>query len=434
MSLLNIVILLFCLGLLFWLKRKKLSFGKRILISLVLGVGFGLLLKAASGSWLSEIQGVLNLIGNGYLALLRMLVIPLILTSIIHAILNLGTDNTGAVKKISFLSCGMLLVMTAIASLVGIFTGKLFNVGHGMTLAGLTAVPKHEYTGLIDTLLGMLPSNPVAAMVQENTVATVLFAILLGVAARMLDAADHDKMTTFRQLIASLFAVVKKLAIIVLQLTPYGIFALISLLVLEQGAGLLAGMLNFIAAMYVAMFLVIVMHLLIVTAFGQNPWQYLKKAYSPLLVAFITRSSFATLPVTEETLRDKFKLRQTTSTFVPSVGATIGMNACAGIFPAMLVVMAMTILNQPMTPHLILSVMFINALASLGISGIPGTAYIAATVTLTTLNLPYAVVALVQGIDPIIDMGRTATNVNGVITTAVVVDRVVERRFNWRRN
>ncbi|HVV68852.1 MAG TPA: cation:dicarboxylase symporter family transporter [Gammaproteobacteria bacterium] len=424
-SLVNLLILLICLGLLLGLKRKNFSFGSRILVGLVLGVCFGLLLKTFPGSGLAAVKGVLDLIGDGYLGLLRMLVIPLIMTSIIHAILNLGTDSTANIKKISFLSCAMLLIMTALASLIGLLVGKLFAVGHGMTLSGLMATPKHEYTGLVDTLLNMLPSNPVAAMVQENTIATVLFAVLLGVAARMLDAADHDKMTTFRQFIASIFAVVKKLAAIVLQLTPYGIFALISVLVLEQGVALLAGMLNFIAAMYVAIVAVILMHLVIVTLSGQNPWQYLKKAYNPLLVAFITRSSFATLPVTEETLRDKFKLRQTTATFVPSIGATIGMNACAGIFPAMLVVMALAILNQPLTLHLILTVMFINAIASLGISGIPGTAYIAATVTLTALNLPYAVVALVQGIDPIIDMGRTATNVNGVMTTATVVDRVV---------
>ncbi|EKD70582.1 MAG: hypothetical protein ACD_46C00485G0007, partial [uncultured bacterium] len=115
---------------------------------------------------------------------------------------------------------------------------------------------------------------------------------------------------------------------------------------------------------------------------------------------------------------------QVGATFVPSIGATIGMNACAGIFPAMLVVMTLTILHQPLTMNLVIMIMFINAVASLGISGIPGTAYIAATVTLTSLNLPYAIVALVQGVDPIIDMGRTAINVNGVMTTALVVDQI----------
>ena len=181
--------------------------------------------------------------------------------------------------------------------------------------------------------------------------------------------------------------------------------------------------------MYVAMILVFMMHSIILVACGYNPWDYLKKASTPLFVAFTTRSSFGTLPVTEETLRDKFKTSQVTATFVPSIGATIGMNACAGIFPAMLVVMTLAIMHQPLTPHLIFMVMLINAIASLGISGIPGTAYIAATVTLTSLNLPYAIIALVQGVDPIVDMGRTAVNVNGVMTTALVVDRMVDTNY-----
>jgi hypothetical protein len=241
----------------------------------------------------------------------------------------------------------------------------------------------------------------------------------------MLDVADHDKMETFRQLIASLFAIVKKLASLVLGLTPYGVVALMASLVLEQGSTLLLGMLNFIVAMYVAMMVVLVMHSLILMINGHNPWQYFKKAYTPLFVAFTTRSSFGTLPVTEKTLSEKFQTQEMTATFVPSIGSTIGMNACAGVFPAMLVVMTLAILHQPLTLSLIVMVMCINMIASLGISGIPGTAYIAATVTLTSLNLPYAVVALVQGVDPIVDMGRTATNVNGVMTTALVVDRVV---------
>ena len=174
-----------------------------------------------------------------------------------------------------------------------------------------------------------------------------------------------------------------------------------------QGWHSLLALADFIAAMYVAMILVLAMHLIILTLQGHHmPWQYLRRAYAPLLVAFMTRSSFATLPVTEETLNTRLNLRQVTSTFVPSMGATLGMNACAGVFPAML--MVMTITHQPITLGAVLMVMFVNALASLGISGIPGTAFVAATVSLTTLGLPYAVVGLVQGVDPIINMGRTA--------------------------
>ena len=157
-----------------------------------------------------------------------------------------------------------------------------------------------------------------------------------------------------------------------------------------------------------------------------NPIHYYKNVYQALLVAFTTRSSFGTLPVTEETLKNKLHLPQITASFVPSMGATIGMNACAGVFPAMLVITVLHILHQPLTPGIFFMVMAVNAMASLGVSGIPGTAFVAAAVTLTTLGLPYSVVGLVQGIDPIIDMGRTATNVNGAMTTAMVISKGID--------
>jgi L-cystine uptake protein TcyP (sodium:dicarboxylate symporter family) len=424
-TILNLIFLLFSIGFIYWLRKRKHQLGFVILISLSLGIFSGFLLKLSpNNSLLEMIKNGLHLIGYGYLALLKMLVIPLILTSIIHAILNLGYSNGDSIKKISFITCGMLLGMTALSSLIGIVVGMQFSVGQGLSLPDYVEIPKHNYSGLANTLLAMLPSNPVAMMTQENTIAVVIFAALLGIAARMLDLNDHDKMDTFKKLITSLFVIVKKLAQIILSLTPYGILALLTLLIFNQGITLFIGMINFIAAMYTAMLLVIIMHTIIVLGLKRNPWYYFKNAYVPLFVAFTTRSSFGTLPITEETLRNKFKTKQTIATFVPSIGSTIGMNACAGIFPAMLVVMTLHILNQPMTGHMIIMVMFINAIASLGISGIPGTAYIAATVTLTSLNLPYTIVALVQGVDPIVDMGRTATNVNGVMVTALVVDKM----------
>lgn len=427
MTILLLIFFLSAIGILYKLKIKKIQLGVQILIALAIGIIFGFLLKLSpENSLLTFIKNSLYFIGNGYLALLKMLVIPLILTSVIHAILNLGSGNGKAIKRLSFLTCSMLLVMTALASFIGISVGVLFSVGKGLTLPEFSGnlIP---YTGIVDTLLAMLPNNPVAMMTKENTIAVVIFAVLLGIAARMLDTQDHDKMHTFSQWIASLFAIVKKLASLVLSITPYGVFALLSLLIFNQGISILHGMLNFIAAMYVAMLLVFIMHGIILLIAGQNPFVYLKKASLPLFVAFTTRSSFGTLPVTEETLRDRFKTNQIIATFVPSIGSTIGMNACAGIFPAMLVVMTLTIMQEPITLNIVLMIMLINMIASLGISGIPGTAYIAATVTLTSLNLPYAVIALVQGIDPIIDMGRTATNVNGVMTTAVVVDRIQKK-------
>lgn len=426
----NILLLVALFATLVMMKSRNVSMSKRVMLSLVMGTAYGLVAKLSLPYTLfSNIENILELFGYGYLALLKMLVIPLILTSIIHAIMNLDTGDNQSLKKMSFLTCGLLLGMTAISSLIALVVAELFGVGNGMILPAMTGSPAHAYHGITNTLLGMIPSNPVAVMANENTVAIVLFAMMIGLAARSLDAADHDKMLTFRQLITSLFAIVKKLAQLILRLTPYAILALMALMVLKQGMALLTGILNFAAATYVAMFLVIVMHSIILLVFGYRPLEYFKHASAPLLVALTTRSSFGTLPITEETLRNKFHTNQVIASFTPSLGATLGMNACAGVYPAVLIVMALNILHMPLTLNMALSVMAINTLASLGISGIPGTGYIAATISLTSLNLPYSVIALVQGIDPIIDMGRTATNVNGTITTALVTQRVTGRQL-----
>ncbi len=429
-AIISIGVFILLLLALYVMTRKGQSFNRRTLTALVMGLVFGFVLQKVAGgphsSLVKYTDGALRLVGSGYLSLLEMLVIPLILTSIIHAVMNMGALCGKILQRLAIFSVGMLLVMTAVASAVGVGVGLLFHVGVGLQLPHTVLLPSHHYTGVVDTLLGMLPSNPIAAMSDENTVAIVVFAVLVAVAGLWLYKLEPKQAQSFKDFISSAFMVTKKLASIVIALTPYGVLALMAQVASTQGWHSLLALADFIAAMYVAMILVLVMHLIILTLQGHMPWQYLRRAYAPLLVAFMTRSSFATLPVTEETLNTRLNLRQVTSTFVPSMGATLGMNACAGVFPAMLMVMAMTITHQPITLGAVLMVMFVNALASLGISGIPGTAFVAATVSLTTLGLPYAVVGLVQGVDPIIDMGRTATNVNGVMTTAVTVDRLIK--------
>ncbi len=403
------------------------TLNQRMFLALVLGVILGCLFKWWQPYAIDNLrisQSVLLFLGQAYFSLLKMLVVPLILTSIIHAVLQLGGHQKGILTRIAWKTVALLLIMTAIASAIGMVVAMELGVGQGMSLPTMTLAPEHQYTGLADALLGMLPSNPVATMVDNNAIGMVIFAVLVGAAGLMLGKDNPEKLAPFQNWLQSMFLVMKKLASLVIRLTPYGVFGLMADVMIEQGAQSLQGLLMFALAMYLAMILVLVMHSIILWFLGrQKPWQYYRVAYVPLLVAFSTRSSFGTLPVTEETLAKSLHLRQVTATFVPSVGATMGMNACAGIFPAVLVVMAMNITGQPITVGMIALVMLVNTMASLGISGVPGTAFVAATVTLTTLGLPYSVVGLVQGIDPIIDMGRTAVNVNGTMTAAVVADR-----------
>lgn len=410
------------------LHKKGVSFNKRTLLALVIGLGYGLVIQQfipiIDPSWSSFLLEMICFFGSAYLALLKMLVIPLVLTSIVYSILRLGDIKGALLTRLATGSVGMLLGMTALASGIGIAVGVMFHVGQGLQLPSESMQPQHGNTDLVNTLVGMIPSNPVKIMAQENTVALVIFAVFVGVATVLVHRQDHQLSNTFKKFMESAFYIVKKMAVMVIALTPYGVLGLMTKMASHQGLNSLEGLADFIGAMYTAIALVIMMHVLFISLVArQNPLTYFQKAYQALLVAFTTRSSFGTLPVTEETLTQKFKLPQMVGSFVPGLGATIGMNACAGVFPAMLVVMCMHILHMPIGLETVIMVMGVNMLASLGVSGIPGTAFIAAGVTLTTLGLPYAVVGIVQGIDPIVDMGRTATNINGTMTTALTVNR-----------
>ena len=417
-----ICVFIFLLMLLYIMQRRNVSFNKRVLFAFITGIALSFCVRfftvPVAHPHISS--SLFHFVGSAYISLLKMLVIPLVFTSIIYAIVKLGKTSINTFKTIVTGTVLMLLIMTSISSMIGMGVGILFDVGKGLQF-GITHVHPHHYTGVIDTLLGFLPSNPISAMASGNTIALVVFSVFIGLSMLLLQQVKPDQSHHFYNFIESAFHVSKKLAVIVIGLTPYGVLGLMS----YTGWYNLIGLIQFVAAMYLAMLLVLTMHFLILFSTGYLPWRYIRSAYPALIVAFLTRSSFGTLPVTEEVLANRFKVQQAIATFTPSMGATMGMNACAGIFPAMLVVMAMHITNQPITMTTIILVAGINAIASLGISGIPGTAFIAASVTLTTLGLPYAVVGLVQGVDPLIDMGRTATNVNGVNTTALTVNKVL---------
>ncbi len=425
-SIVGIVIFVLLLGVLLFAQVKKVSFNVRALSSLVIGLGFGLILRTTvtdGAAHLSDLVAILDFSGSIYVKLLMMLIIPLVFTAIVHSIVNLRGKKGSYLTKVAFKTVAILLLTTGVSAIIGSYVAQFFDIGHGLSIPGVVLDPSHSSAGILTTLLAMIPSNPVEAMANNNVIAVVIFAVLIGVATLQLHKQEEKIAEPFIGFIHSAFFVSKKLANMVISLTPYGVMALMTHMSLTQGWTTLHQMITFVGAMYIAMVIVLCMHIVLLLLVGVNPITYFKNVYRALLVAFTTRSSFGTMPVTMDALGNRMKLSESVSNFVPGVGATIGMNACAGVYPAMLVVMTMTILGMPITWETVLFIAFINMIASLGVSGIPGTAFVAAGVTLSTMGLPYSIVALVQGVDPIIDMGRTAVNVNAVMTTAVIVDK-----------
>lgn len=407
-----------------------MSMSKRLFIALIIGLVFGYFVRysvPADGMIRQGIGMLLSLISGLYLTLLQMLVVPLVLFSIIHSILHFTAfEQSHQLSRVSLRSIGLLLVMTSLSAGIAMLLARHWQVGAGLSISGIHYQPSHHYESLVDNILGLLPSNPVKAMNDQNTIAVAIFAVIVGLAALRLNKTESASVQRFKRIVDSFFSVLKQMTRFVVSLTPYGVFALIATMVSSNGWATVTALSSYVGIIFAAMLCVLIMHTLINWLVnGYSPLRYFKLAYTPLLVAFSTRSSFGTLPVTEETLSQKFGVHQLTAAFVPSIAATLGMNACAGIFPGMVIAMTLIALGQPITAAIIVKVMLVSAIASLGVSGIPGTAFVAASAALNLLGLPYFMLGVVQSVDPLVDMGRTATNVNGAMTAALFANRGV---------
>jgi len=426
-TILCIALLLAC----FWgmkvLQNKKIDFSVRMMIGLVAGAGLGLSIQAVAhfpadaSVWMKETAIWYGLVGRAFIAFIRMLVIPLIFVSIIKVILDFsGKEN---LPKIALHGMFWLLLTTAIACALGIVLANLFNLGLGLHAANTEKMI--PYTNLVDTLLRLIPSNIVAAMNSENIVGLVIFSAMVGIAANRMEPKNPQAIAGFKQLMQALYKIVMSVAMTIIKYMPYAVIALLSRTIISNGIPAIIEVSSFIAAIYIASAVMIAIHLIIIGLHGVAPTTYVKKAASTWLLAFSSRSSVGTLPMTISTLTKRMGVNDGTANLVGSLGSTIGMNGCAGFFPALVVVMVAHMVGIPTDIQFYIMLMIVVTIGSIGIAGIPGTATVAATIALTGMGMGeyFALIGMVLAIDPIIDMARTMTNVSGTMAAAVATDR-----------
>ena len=415
------------------MEKKKIKFSLRMITATVSGLILGVIIQAAAGFpevpkdivWLNEVSSWYGLFGNGFMDLLKMLVVPLVFLSIIRVIININKDGIG---KLTFRSIFMLLITTAISAIVGILVANFFKLGIGEKIVVADAEIR-EIKSIIDTIRGLLPSNPIKVMADGNIVAVVIFAAFLGNAINRLQKKYSDVIAPFVSLVEAMYKIITSVAMTVIKYMPYAVVALLANTITARGMESLYTVLDFIIALYVSVFIMIVVHLIIVAVNGVNPIKYLKNVSEALILAFTSRSSLGTLPVTIECLTDKCGVDEGVASFVGSLGSNMGMNGCAGIYPAM---MAVTIANmagfdKDLSFYAMLLVVI--TISSLGIAGLPGTATMAVSVVISGIGMGsyFPLAGGIIAIDPIIDMGRTMLNVNGTMTSAVSVARSVDK-------
>ena len=430
---LSMVILL--IGLFFIINKmsKKFKFNKLMIISIFMGIGLGVLIQIVAKfpenpgeiTWINEVSNWYGLFGNGFMDLLKMIVIPLVLVSIIRVIMNMKNDNLG---KLTFKSMFMFFATTAIAAIIAIIVAKLFNLGSNLQIVN-SSEEIREITSLPDTLRNLLPSNPVKAMVDGNTVAVVIFASFLGLAIRRLSKKYLDIIKPFKDLVEAFYKIIVSVAITVIKLMPYAVVPLMANTIASRGIKSLLDVVDFIVALYICVGIMFVVHLIIITLSGMNPITYVKDASKALILAFTSRSSLGTLPVTMEVLTDNMKVDSGIASFVTSLGSNMGMNGCAGIYPALVSVMIANMAGIEMNFTFYVMLIVVITISSLGIAGIPGTATMAVSVVISGVGMGayFPLAGAIIAIDPILDMGRTMLNVNGAMTAAIAVDSSMKK-------
>jgi L-cystine uptake protein TcyP (sodium:dicarboxylate symporter family) len=437
---LNLAIALVVCALLYKMQTAHASFTKRVFTGMGLGVLLGAGFQAVYGATsavVTQTDSWLDIIGSGYVQLLQMIVMPLIMVSIIQAILKLR--NASSLGKISALTIATLLLTTVVAACIGILMAKLFS----LTAVGLTAsaaeVARGHYMdtklataqqiSLPTTILSFLPTNPFLDMTgarKTSTIAVVLFSIFIGISATGIAAKKPEVFTSFNQFINVAHVIVMRMVTLVLRLTPFGVFALMTQVVAGSSLDSIYKLIDFVLASYSALFLMFCVHLLLIAAIGLNPVRYVRKIFPVLAFAFTSRTSAGAIPMSVQTQTARLGTPEGIANFAASFGSTIGQNGCAGIYPAMLAVMiAPTVGIDPFTMQFLLPLVGIITIGSVGVAGVGGGATFAALIVLSAMNLPVALAGLLISIEPLIDMGRTALNVSGSITAGTVTSRLL---------
>ncbi|MED0892007.1 L-cystine transporter [Aneurinibacillus migulanus] len=432
--------LLLIIGL-YTMQKKRASFSARVFTALGVGIVFGLILQFIYGAKSDVLDASIdwfNIVGQGYVKLLQMIVMPLVFISILGAFTKVKLS--GNVGKISTLIIGILVGTTAVAAAIGIASAFAFNLEAVQIQQGQAET---ERAALLEQKLGdvqdmtlpqkiveLLPANPFLDFTGDrptSTIAIVIFSAIIGIAFLGVKRKNPEQAEMFAKIVDTFYTIIMRVVTLILRLTPYGVLALMTKVTATSDYNAILKLGKFVVASYAALIVMFIIHLLLLAMAGLNPITYAKKSLPVLTFAFTSRTSAGALPLNIKTQTHKLGVPEGIANFAGSFGLSIGQNGCAGIYPAMLAVMiAPTAGIDPLTPSFILTLIVVVAISSFGVAGVGGGATFAALIVLSTMNLPVALAGLLISVEPLIDMGRTALNVSGSMTAGVLTSKVTK--------
>ncbi|HDK3902083.1 TPA: L-cystine transporter [Staphylococcus aureus] len=426
LTLINIIVLVIFIVILHMMARKHISFAKRVFTALGIGIVFGVLLHLVYGTHSNVITSTsdwFNIVGQGYVALLQMIVMPLIFISIVAAFTKIQIGEKFA--KTGSLIFIFLIGTVTIAAIVGVVYALVFgldastiNLGNAEQARGSEiAKQAKDLTAhtLPQQILELLPKNPFLDFTGQratSTIAVVIFASFIGFAYLRVARKQPDHGELLKRAIDAIYSLVMAIVTFVLRLTPYGVLAIMANTLSTSDFGAIWTLGKFLIASYAALITMYIIHLIILSLLGISPIRYVKKTLEVLIFAFTSRSSAGALPLNVQTQTRRLGVPEGIANFAATFGLSIGQNGCAGIYPAMLAIMVAPVANVEIDLQFIVTLIAVVIISSFGVAGVGGGATFASILVLSTLNLPVALAGVLISVEPLIDMGRTALNVN----------------------
>lgn len=404
-------------------KRKKLGLTTKIFIGLILGAVVGILMHyVVPEGYVRDtifINGVFYIVGNGFLRLMQMLVVPLVFCSLVCGSAAIGDTKT--LGKVGVKTLVFYLFTTALAVAVAISIANVIQPGVGLNMSEITAAETAEVSTEVDfadTLLNIIPKNPIQGLAEGEMLQIIFFAMIIGIILAKLG----EKTSVVFNFFTQFNDIMMEMTMMVMALAPYGVFCLIaktfSGIGFDAFLPLLKYMLGVLLALAVQCFGVYMLLLLVFTRL--NPVKFIKKFFPVMTFAFSTATSNATIPLSIETLSEKIGVHRRISSFTIPLGATINMDGTA-IMQGVAVVFAAQAFGNPLGVQDYIMVIATATLASIGTAGVPGVGLITLSMVFNSVGLPLEAISLIMGIDRILDMTRTAVNITGdaVCTTIV---------------
>ncbi len=407
-------------------RLRRVSFGTQVLIGLVLGVVLGLVARSTGASadnptWLSE---TLAIIGSSFVTLLRTIVPPLVFLAIVSSIANLREVTNAA--RLAWQTLLWFAITALISVSIGMVLGWVIDPARGAGVTEADAVAPSSTGGWLDFLTGLIPANSLGIYANEgddgislnfNVLQILVLAIAVGIAVVKVGK-EADPFLAFTR---SALSVVQKVLWWVILLAPIATVGLLGNAIVSYGWETIGSLGRFTLAVYVGLLLVVaVLYPVLLRLHGLSIKQFFTGAWPAMQLAFVSRSSIGTLPVTQAVTERNLGVPRAYSSFAVPLGATTKMDGCAAIYPAIAAIFVAQFFGVSLGVTDYLLIAFVSVIGSAATAGVTG-ATVMLTLTLSTLGLPLEGVGLLLAVDPILDMGRTATNVTGQALIPTIV-------------